>query len=131
MAAFSNYLEDALINHILRNTAYTTPGTSIYVSLHTGSPGEANDGANEVSGGSYARVQVSAWNAPSNGVTANTNAFEFPEATGSWGTITHFGVYDASTSGNLLFHGAANSSVAISSGDIYRVKAGNFTVTLQ
>lgn len=131
MAALSNYLENKLIDHVLRNTAYTTPGTSIYLSLHTGSPGEANDGANEVSGGSYARQQVSAWDAPSNGVTQNTNVIEFPEATGSWGTITHVGIYDASTSGNLLFHGAANSSVAIASGDIYRIKIGNLTVTFQ
>lgn len=131
MAALSNYLETALINHVLRNTAYTTPGTSIYVSLHTGSPGEANDGANEVSGNNYARVQVSSWVAPTDGVTSNTAAIEFPEASGSWGTISHIGIYDASTSGNLLFHTAANSSVAITTADIYRIKANQLTVTFQ
>jgi hypothetical protein len=131
MAAFSDYLENALVSHILRNTAYTTPGTSIYVALFTGSPGDDNSGtANEVSGNNYSRVQYTNWAAPSNGATSNSANIDFPEASGSWGTITHIGIYDASTSGNLLFHGAASTSVAIAANQIYRIKSGTFTITL-
>lgn len=131
MAAFSDFLENALINHILRATGYTSPGTSIYVSLHTGSPGDDNSGANEVSGNNYSRVQATNWAAPSNGVTSNGAAIEFPEASGSWGTISHFGIYDASTTGNLLFHGALGASKSIAATDTARFKIGDITVTLQ
>jgi hypothetical protein len=86
MPNLSNYLENALINAVLRNTAYTSP-TTVYLSLHTGDPAET--GANEVTGAGYAR-QACAWNAAANGATRNTNAITFPAAAGlaSTGTIT-------------------------------------------
>ena len=54
MSAASDYLENKLLDHSLATTTFTAPG-AVYVGLHTGSPGDADDGANEVSGGSYAR----------------------------------------------------------------------------
>lgn len=129
MSAISNYLEDALINHILRNTAYTTPGTSIYVALYTTDPTDADVGA-EVSGGSYARVQVTVWTAPSNGATDNTNVITFPTATVAWGTITHVGIRDALTAGNLLFHGPLTASKVVGVGDTFVFNAGALDVSL-
>ena len=101
MAEFSNYLENALINAVLRNTSYTSP-TTVYVALFTSDPTDAGSGT-EVSGGSYARTSIT-FGAPSNGVTTSNADCTFPQATASWGTVTHIGLYDASTSGNLLFH---------------------------
>lgn len=127
MAEFSNYLENAVINAVLRNTSYTSP-TTVYVGLYTTDPTDADSGT-EVSGGSYARTSVT-FDAPSNGVTQNTADLTFPTATASWGTVTHIGLHDASSGGNLLFHTALDTSKAIDSGDIFKITTGNLTVTL-
>ncbi len=127
MAEFSNYLENAVINAVLRATTYTSP-TTVYVGLYTTDPTDADSGT-EVSGGSYARTSV-AFDAPSNGVTQNTSDLTFPTATASWGTVTHIGIHDASSGGNLLFHTALDTSKAIDSGDIFKITSGNLTVTL-
>ncbi len=127
MAEFSNYLEDALINATLRNTSYTSP-TTVYVGLYTTDPTDANTGT-EVSGGSYARTAVT-FGAPSGGVTTNSAAVEFPQATASWGTIGWIGILDASTSGNLLYHTALDTSKTIDNGDIFKISTGSLSVTL-
>ena len=128
MSAISNYLENALINATLRNTTYTSP-TTVYAGLFTSDPTDAGSGT-EVSGGSYARKAIT-FAAPSNGVTTNSAAAcEFDQATGSWGTITHFGIFDALTSGNLLYHGALTTSKTISSGDVFKFATSSVTVTL-
>jgi hypothetical protein len=127
MAEMSNYLENALVNATLRNTSYTSP-TTVYVGLYTSDPTDANSGT-EVSGGSYARTSVT-FGSPSNGVTTNSGAVEFPQATGSWGTVGWIGLLDASTSGNLLYHTPLDVSKTISSGDIFKIAAGSLSVTL-
>lgn len=126
MSEMSNYLENALIDAVLRNTSYTSP-TTTYVSLHTADPTDAGTGA-EVSGGSYSRKSVT-FGAPSNGVSTNSAAVEFDQATASWGTITHIGIWDAVTTGNLLFHTPLDTSKAIDTGDIFKINSGNLTVT--
>ena len=127
MAEMSNYLEDALINATLRNTSYTSPAT-VYVGLYTTDPTDANTGT-EVSGGSYARTSVT-FAAPSNGVTTNSAAVEFPQATGNWGTVGWIGILDASSGGNLLYHTALDVSKPIDSGDIFKIAIGSLSVTL-
>ena len=127
MAEFSNYLENALINAVLRNTTYTSPAT-VYVGLYTSDPTDADVGT-EVSGGSYARVAVT-FGAPSNGVSTNSADVTFPTATASWGTVSHIGIHDASTGGNLLFHTPLDTSKTIDSGDIFKITTGNLSVTL-
>jgi hypothetical protein len=128
MAEMSNYLENALINATLRNTSYTSP-TTVYVGLYTSDPGEGNTGT-EVSGGSYARTAVT-FGAPSNGVSTNSASVTFPTATGTWGTVTHIGILDASTSGNLLYYTPLDASKAIASGDVFTISTGNLSVTLE
>ena len=127
MAEFSNYLENALINAVLRNTTYTSPAT-VYVSLYTSDPTDADSGT-EVSGGSYARTAVT-MGAPSNGVSTNSADVTFPTCTVSWGTVSHIGIHDASTSGNLLFHTPLDTAKTIDSGDIFKIETGNLSVTL-
>jgi hypothetical protein len=124
----SNYLENALINVTLRNTAYTSP-TTVYVGLYTSDPGEGNTGT-EVSGGSYARTAVT-FGAPSNGVSTNSASVTFPTATGTWGTVTHVGILDALTSGNLLYFTPLDASKSIASGDVFTISTGNLSVTLE
>ena len=127
MAEFSNFLENAIINATLRATTYTSPAT-VYVSLYTSDPTDADSGT-EVSGGSYARTAVT-FGAPSNGVTTNSADVTFPTATGSWGTVSHIGIHDASSTGNLLFHTALDTSKTIDTGDIFKITTGNLSVTL-
>jgi len=127
MAEMSNYLENALINATLRNTSYTSP-TTVYLGLYTSDPTDADSGT-EVTGNGYARQAIT-FGAPSNGVTSNTAAIEFPQATGSWGTVTHIGIEDALTGGNLLYHSPLDASKTIATGDVFRVAIGSLSVTL-
>jgi len=127
MAEMSNYLENALINATLRNTSYTSPSV-VYVGLYTSDPTDADTGT-EVSGGSYARQAVT-FGAPSNGVSTNSAAIEFPQATGTWGTVGWIGIEDASTGGNLLYHTALDASKTIATGDIFKIAIGSLSVTL-
>jgi hypothetical protein len=140
---FSNFLENKLIDHVFRNTAYTMP-TTIYVGLYTAAPSDAGGGT-EVTGGSYARVQVgpstTAWNATQGGTagassgtggqTANAADITFPAPTANWGVVTHFGIFDAATTGNLLFWAALAASKTINGGDAApKFLTGALTVTL-
>jgi hypothetical protein len=127
MAEMSNYLENALINATLRNTSYTSPAV-VYLGLYTSDPTDADSGS-EVTGNAYARQAIT-FGAPSNGVTTNTAVIEFPQATGSWGTITHIGIEDALTSGNLLYHSPLDASKTIATGDVFRIAIGSLSVTL-
>ena len=127
MAEMSNYLENALVNATLRNTSYTSP-TTVYVALYTTDPTDADTGT-EVSGNGYARQSVT-FSAPSNGATSNSGAVEFPQATGSWGTVAYIGLRDASSGGNLLYHTALDASKTIATGDVFRIAIGSLAVTL-
>jgi hypothetical protein len=127
MAEMSNFLENALINATLRNTSYTSPA-AVYLALYTSDPTDADAGT-EVSGNAYARQAIT-FGAPSNGVTTNSAAIEFPQATGSWGTVAYIGIRDASTAGNLLFHTPLDASKTIATGDVFRVAIGSLSVTL-
>jgi len=127
MSEISNYLENALINGTLRATTFTAPA-AVYVSLHTADPTDAGTGA-EVSGGSYAR-QTATFGAPSNGASTTTADITYPQATASYGTVTHIGIFDALTTGNLLYHSPLNTSKTIDTGDIFKITSGSLTVTL-
>ena len=127
MAEFSNYLENALINATLRNTAYTSPSV-VYIALYTSDPTDANTGT-QVSGGSYAR-QSATFGAPSNGTSTNSAAIEFPQCTSSWGTVSFIGIMDASTSGNLMYHTALDTAKTIDTGDIFKIAIGSLSVNL-
>jgi len=126
VSAFSDYLENKILLHVLDNTTYTSP-TTVYLGLHTADPTDDGTGT-EVSGNAYAR-QVAAFTV-TNDTASNTSAIEFPTATGSWGTVGWVGVWDALTGGNLLFHGALTSPKTIASGDVFRVPAGDLDITL-
>ena len=126
MSAMSDYLENEILDHILGTGAYTMP-TTVYVGLSTGSFADDNSGT-ELSGSGYARVSAS-FGAAASGTASNDAAVEFPAATGSWGVVSHFGVFDASTSGNLLIHGAFSASKTITTGDILRISVGDLDIS--
>lgn len=127
MPGKSDYLESAVLNAVFRNGSWPTLGTSVYVSLHTADPTDAGSGT-EVSGGSYARVAVARnvttnFTAPadSSGAqqTSNAVAITFPSPTANWpGPITHVGIFDAATAGNLLYSAALGSPRTVNNGDV-------------
>lgn len=136
--SFADYLELKLLDHVLGATAYTAPGT-VYIALFTDSNTATQRDAGtvtEVSGNNYSRVSVTnnTTNWPNaSGATAtksNGTAFTFPQASGSWGTVTAFGIYDASTNGNLLMWGDLTVSKAIGSGDTPSFASSGITITL-
>ena len=122
----SDYLELKFLDHFT-GTASTSAPSAVYLGLSTASLNDDNSGT-ELSGSGYTR-KVITFASASSGSIANNSAVEFPTATGSWGTVSHFGIYDASSSGNLLFHGAFSASKAIASGDILKVASGSLTIS--
>jgi len=143
MAGMSDYLENALIDHLFRDITYAK-SAALYVALFTAAPSDAGGGT-EVTGGSYARVSVAPgstnWANTQNsgtgassgtgGQTSNKTTITFPAPTGNWGVVTHFGIYDASSSGNLLFWAALTVAKTVNNGDAAPIFAANaLTVTL-
>ena len=130
MGGFSDYWENEILDHIFGKGSCAPP--TIYVALSTEDPLDSASGLAEPSGNAYARVQTSAsdWNAASGGSLDNANHVVFPQATGSWGAITHFALFDAATGGNMLAHGALSQSKAIDSGDTAKFVAGDLDINL-
>lgn len=126
MAQMSDFLENKLIDHVFRNTTYAQAGT-LYVALYSTDPTDADTGT-ELSGSGYARQTVS-FVAPSGGTTSNDADIVFPAATADWVTVTHVGIRDASTGGNLIMHKALDSAVDVLNTNNFRIPAGQFILT--
>lgn len=129
--SMTNTFEQAVLNYIFRNTAISGLSTNLHVGLFTSAPGE-DGGGTEASGNGYARVAVSrasgSWT--NTNPTENTGAIAFPESTGSWGTVTHVGIFDSATSGNLLYYAALGTSRAVDAAGItITIPAGDLTVS--
>ena len=126
--AFSTYMANELLDHMLRNSAAPTVAT-VYISLHTGDPGST--GASETTYTGYGRVAVaSGFSVAASKTTDNDSAITFGEMTAGPATMTHVGIWDAVTSGNFMIGGALTSSVAVGVGGIPEFAAGDLDVTL-
>ena len=135
----TNYLERRVLDFIFKNNAlsFSSPGNSIYVGLATAVSAAETGSLTEANFTNYARQQVAASGGTTIGSDSTdtqtaTNAanIEFP-ASGGGGddAITHAFIADASSSGNILFVGTITNRT-ISTGDIFRINAGNLTITL-
>lgn len=143
MAAMSDYLENKIVDWLFRGQTYTPPA-GLFIGLLTAAPSDTGGGT-EVSGNAYARVNLAPsltnWagtqaaasttaSTGTSGTTSNNSAVTFPTPTASWGTVTHFGIWDASTAGNLLFYGALNISKTINSGDTVTFPISSLSVQI-
>jgi hypothetical protein len=130
MGGFSDYWENKILDHIFGKGSYTPP--TIYVGLSTTDPTDDGSGLAEPSGNAYARVQTSTsdWNTASNGSLDNAGDITFAQATGNWGTITHFTLFDAATAGNMLAQGSLSQPKAIGESDTARFEAGDLEISL-
>lgn len=140
MAAMTNYLENLLIDHLFRGQTFAAP-TELHIGLLTAAPSDSAAGT-EATGGSYARVarapSLANWagtqsagstvaSSGTGGTTSNNGVVNFPTPTATWGTVTHFGIYDAATGGNLLNYGTLTDSKVINTGDTVSFAAGALT----
>lgn len=130
MGSFSDNWENKILDHIFGKGSYTPP--TIYAGLSTANPLDNGSGLAEPSGSGYARVATSSasWTTASSGSLSNASDITFPQATGSWGTVTHFALFDAASAGNMLAHGALSQSKTITSGDTAKFAAGDLDVSL-
>jgi hypothetical protein len=129
-AQASDYLENKLIDHLFRSGTFAKP-TALWVALFTGAPSDAPGSGTEVTGGAYTRVNLAPsdtnWRATqggttgassgNSGMTANAVVISFPAPTANWGTVSHFGIFDAATAGNLLIWDALTVARPILAGD--------------
>jgi hypothetical protein len=140
MANFSDYMENLIINHFLRNTSYT-PVATLHIALFTGTAGaalEANNPTTEVStsGTAYARKAV-AFTAPSGGATENSAEIAWDAATASWGTVTHLAIVDHATNTNwgtnvnVLMWGELTDPKTVEASDIFKILSGDLDITVQ
>lgn len=128
MSAKSDYLEKKMLDYVLRDTADWAP-SAVYLALHTADPTDAGTGA-EVSGNGYSRQAITFNEAgATNGQTTNSSVESFTASGGSFGTVTHFGIWDAASSGNLLYYGALTASKVIADGDTIQFAADSITIT--
>lgn len=141
--AFSDYLENQIVRHWFRNTTMASPPATVYVALFTSAPSDSGGGT-EVSTSStgYGRQGVttgtsgtgagSGWTDTNgtNGQTSNVSDITYSTALLDWGTITSFALFDASTSGNMLFYGNLTSNKTVTTGDIFKFSAGNLAITV-
>jgi hypothetical protein len=136
MAGFSDYTAQATINYWMLGTAMPAVAGR-YLALFTADPKDDNSGAaNEVAGAWYARQTIDSWTAPvsnPDGVTGTTTQngaqVTFPATTGSSVTVTHFGIYDALTGGNLLWSGSLQTSRTLNVSDVMTLGANQLTMT--
>jgi hypothetical protein len=129
MAALSDHAEALLLDWLMTTGTATRP-TAWYVGLFTAAPSDSGGGT-EVSGSGYSR-QAATFAAASSpgGTTSNTGDIAFTASGGNWGTITHIGIFDASTSGNLLWHGSMTASKVVNDGDTLQFSTGNIDLTI-
>jgi len=138
MAAMSDHLEDLVLNMLLGNNAALGTGDlnidNVHVALYTAGPSDAGGGT-ELSGNAYARIAVTNdsntnWAAAVGGLKKNSTAIQWAQATGDWGTVTHVGLWDHATAGNLLFHGALNTPKTVADEDTFSFGIGDLQITL-
>lgn len=129
MAALSDYAEKLLLDWMMTTGSATRP-TVWYVALYTAAPSDSGGGT-EVSGNGYVRKSVTFTAASSpGGTTSNSNTVTFTASGGNWGVISHIGIFDSLTTGNLLWHGAMTASKTINDGDTLEFAIGNIDLTI-
>ena len=130
MGNISTYLANKLLDHIFGNASYSMP--TIYIALSTSAPGDTGSTITEPVGNNYSRIATSAatWNDGNARSLTNNSAITFLESSGSWGTITHYALFDASSGGNFLGWGSLDTARTIGSGTVFSFPANSITVSL-
>ena len=133
--AASDYLEQHIIDFVLNSNAeftFTSPA-NVYIALFTAAPSDSGGGT-ECTGTNYARVDSGSFSTMTGittGLTSNLAEIAFAQAgAGGWGTVTHIGLFDALTVGNLLYHGILTASKVVDENDTFKIAIGDLDITL-
>lgn len=123
------------LNCIMGNVFQTklSPGlpSKVYLGLSSSAPDVDGSGATEpLASAGYSRVELNSLDVPTNGVITNKSEISFPESSASWGTMTHFVLYDAPVNGNLLMFNVLSQARSVEQATIVMVKAGSLKLTL-
>lgn len=124
--SFSNTFETTVLTWVFTTSSATRP-TAWHIALYTSAPDDTGGGT-EVSGGGYGRQAVTF--TISGNTASNNAAIEWDVATASFGTVTHVGVFDAASGGNLIAYAALTTSKTIDTGDVFRLPSGDLDITL-
>jgi len=129
MSALSDHAEKLLLDWLMTTGSAARP-TAWYVALFTAAPSDSGGGT-EVSAGGYSRKSVT-FNAASTpgGSTTNSNTVTWTASGAGFGTVSHVGIFDSLTSGNLLWHGALTTARVVNDGDTIRFVSNNLTLAL-
>tara|TARA_R110002153_G_scaffold270596_4_gene437099 strand:- start:3500 stop:3883 length:384 start_codon:yes stop_codon:yes gene_type:complete len=125
--SFTNSFETDVLNWGLTAGSVTRP-TAWYIGLFTSDPTDTGAAGTEVTGGSYARTAATF--TVTGDTASNSGAVEFPAATAGWGTVSHIGVFTASSGGTMLVHAVLTTAKAIATGDVFRIPTGDLDITL-
>jgi hypothetical protein len=126
--SLTNAFETSTLSYLLTAGSVTRP-TAWYIALFTSDPTDTGTAGTEVTGNAYARTAVTF--SVTGNTASNTAGVEFPAASGgAWGTVSHIGIMDASTAGNMLIHSGLAASKEIADGDVFRIPTGDLDVTL-
>jgi hypothetical protein len=129
MGSVSDYAETEMLKHVLGEGPFTHPDQ--FMSLSEADILDDASGNDEHSGDNYSRPQVTVWDAGAGRKTANTSPIAFPTASGTWGggDMTHWGIWDASSGGNLLAHGSLDVAKGIEAGNTPSFAAGEIEIS--
>lgn len=123
--SITQYLENKIVDHILGTATYTKP-SAVYVALFTTLPTKTTSGT-EVTGGSYAR-QSAAFTASVAGLSSNSANINFTSMPTC--VVVGVGVYDSSTTGNLLFFSPLDTTRSVTAGDTFRISTGDLDISI-
>lgn len=126
---FTTYLQNKVLDHTFKKNTFAVPA-NIYIGLSLRSPGEDGLSLQEPSGNGYARIVCNSWATSSGGATSNVGTLKFPQASGSWGTISHVCIFDSISGGNMIAFGSLAASKLVSSGDNVQFASGDIDITL-
>ena len=127
--SFSNYLENKVLDHVFKGSSYTPPSV-FYLALSAADPTDDGSGIAEPSGNGYARVSIGGFSAAAARSLSNSAQIQYPAATGAWGSLTHFAIFDALTGGNMLAHGTLTNPLNVVTGNAPVFQIGELVVSV-
>jgi hypothetical protein len=131
MSAASTYLQNLLLDHLLRGEDMPS-FAAVYAALHIEDPTSAGLEATEVSGDGYARVNVTgAFAMAVAGIALNNEEIAFPEAASDWGTVKYIGLWDAATEGQMLLAAPIGTYRTVATGDVASFGLSAFEVRVR
>lgn len=127
----STYFLNCIMGNVFKTKENPTLPSKVYLGLSSTAPAVDGSGVSEpLASAGYERVELTNLGEPSNGVISNESEISFPESSASWGTVTHFVLYDAPTNGNLLMFNVLSQSRSVETATIVMVKTGSLKLTL-